>query len=65
MKNREPVLKKLDSIESKVAKLSLGLSRGDREGCFQVLNEIREIVEQAKGYVESEPISGYELNHNS
>jgi hypothetical protein len=31
MKNREPVLKKLDSIESKMAKLSLGLNRGDRE----------------------------------
>ncbi len=32
MKNREPVLKKLDSIESKLAKLSLGLNRGDRDG---------------------------------
>ena len=62
MKNREPVLKKLDSIESKMAKLSLGLNRGDRESCLEIINEIRETIEQTKGYIESEPISGQELN---
>jgi hypothetical protein len=62
MKNREPVLKKLDSIESKLAKLSLGLNRGDRDGCYQIIEEIKVAIDQAKGYIESEPIVGNELN---
>jgi len=62
MKHREPVLKKLDTIESKLAKLALGLNRGDRDNCFQVLNEIKDTLEQTKGYIESEPITGNELN---
>jgi|688.fasta_scaffold159748_2 hypothetical protein len=62
MKNREPVLKKLDSIESKLAKLSLGLNRGDRDGCYQMIEEIKVAIDQAKGYIESEPIVGNELN---
>jgi len=62
MKNREPVLKKLDSIESKLAKLSLGLNRGDRDGCYQMIEEIKIAIDQAKGYIESEPIVGNELN---
>ena len=62
MKNREPVLKKLDSIESKMAKLSLTLNRGDRDGCLEIINEIKESIDQTKGYIESEPITGHELN---
>ena len=45
MKNREPVLKKLDSIESKLAKLSLGLNRGDRDGCYQMIEEIKVVID--------------------
>jgi hypothetical protein len=62
MKHREPVLKKLDSMESKLSKLALGLNRGDREGCYKVLEEIKVNLEQTKGYIESEPITGNELN---
>jgi hypothetical protein len=64
MKNREPVLKKLDSIDSKLARLMLGLNRGDRDNCISVINEIKEVLEQTKGYIESEAITGRELNRS-
>ena len=64
MKNREPVLKKLDSIDSKLARLMLGLNRGDRDNCVIVINEIKEVLEQTKGYIESEVITGRELNRS-
>lgn len=62
MKNREPVLRKLDTIESKINKLQLALNQGDREGCYQILDEMKEVIDQTKGYIESESITGNELN---
>lgn len=62
MKNREPVLRKLDTIESKINKLWLTLNQGNREGCYPILEEIKETIEQTKGYIESEPMTGNELN---
>ena len=62
MKNREPVLRKLDTIESKVNKMQLALNQGDRDGCYKILDEMKETIDQTKGYIESEPISGNELN---
>lgn len=62
MKNREPVLKKLDTIESKINKLWLTLNQSNREGCYQILEEMKETINQAKGYIESEPMTGTELN---
>ena len=44
MKNREPVLKKLDTIESKINKLWLTLNQSNREGCYQILEEMKETI---------------------
>ena len=62
MKNRDAVSRKLETIETKLSKLKFGLNRGDRDACFEVIEEIKESIEQVKGYIESEPISGHELN---
>ena len=62
MKNREAVLKKLDGIESNMNKLNFTLNRGDREASYEIVEATREILEQLKMYVESEPIAGSELN---
>lgn len=62
MRNREATLKKLDSVESNLNQIMLSLNRGDRETCYQVVDSIREQVEQLKLYIESEPITGSELN---
>ena len=62
MKHREPVLRKLDSIESNLSKLNFSLNQGNREGAFELITNIRERLDQIKGYIENEPIVGNEMN---
>lgn len=62
MRNREPVLRKLEHIESNLNKLGLYLNRGDRDSCFEISEDIREQIEQIKTYIETERIEGGELN---
>lgn len=62
MRNREATLKKLDSIESTLNQINLYLNQGNREACYNTVEVLREQIEQAKLYIESEPITGDELN---
>jgi septation ring formation regulator EzrA len=62
MKHREPVLKKLDSIDSNLNKLNLTLNQGNREAAREVIESLREQVDQIKLYIGNEPIMGNELN---
>ena len=62
MRNREAVLRKLDGIESNMNKLNFTLNIGDREASYEIVEATREILDQLKMYVESEPIAGSELN---
>lgn len=65
MRNREATLRKLDSVESNLNKMVLTLNQGDRSACYEVIEALREQVEQLKTYIESEPITGSELNRLS
>jgi len=65
MRNREATLRKLDSVESNLNKMILTLNQGDRNACYEVIEALREQVEQLKMYIESEPITGSELNRIS
>lgn len=62
MRNREATLRKLDSVESNLNKMLHTLNQGDREAAYETIDLIREQVEQLKMYVESESITGSELN---
>jgi hypothetical protein len=62
MRNREAVLRKLDSIESNLNRMILTLNQGDRNACYEVVETLREQVEQIKTYIETDQISGSELN---
>lgn len=62
MRNREAILKKLDSVESNLNKILSYLNQGNREACYETVDSIREQIEQLKLYIESEPIIGEELN---
>ena len=62
MKNRSPILNKLDSIDSNLNKLSSFLSRNDRESVSITLETLREQLDQVRLYIESEPLSSYDLN---
>ena len=65
MRNREATLRKLDSVESNLNRMTLTLNQGDRDVCYEVIGALREQVEQLKMYIESEPIANSELNRLS
>ncbi len=62
MKNRDIVLRKIDSIDSSMNKLNFTLNRGDRDASYEIVESVRDLVSQLKTYIESEPIIGQELN---
>jgi DNA-binding FrmR family transcriptional regulator len=63
MKNRDTVLKKLDSIESSLNALRFMVNSQQPVNDFLTKIEFtRELVDQIKGYIETEPIAGTELN---
>ena len=62
MRNREATLRKLESIEAGLNQLNFNLNRGDRDACYQTIESIKNQIEQTKLYIESEPITGDELN---
>ena len=62
MKNRDIVLRKIDSIDSNMNKLNFTLNRGDRDASYEIVESVRDLVSQLKIYIESEPIIGKELN---
>lgn len=62
MRNREVILKKLDSLETNLNKLNFALNQGNRELYNETVEKMVEQISQLKTYVESEPIAGSELN---
>lgn len=62
MRNREASLKKIDSIESGLTRLVTLINQGNREACYEVIDNLREQTSQLSTYIESEPIAGGELN---
>ena len=62
MRNRESSLRKIDSIDSSLNNLILTLNQGNRDACYEVVEKLREQLDQLRTYIESEPITGSELN---
>jgi len=62
MRNRESSLRKIDSIDSGLNNLILTLNQGNREGCYEAVEKLREQLDQLRTYIESEPINNSELN---
>lgn len=58
MKNRDGVLKQLNKIESSTNKLNFFVKQGQPiEEYMKVLDEMREAIDQARLYIESEPMT--------
>jgi hypothetical protein len=58
MKNRDSVLHQLNKLESGTQKLNFILKQQQPiEDYLKVLDEMREIIEQTRLYVENEPIN--------
>jgi hypothetical protein len=64
MKNREIVQNKLNSSINKISKLRLMLNRGaSREEFTLALEELEDYLQQVHSFIETEPISNYEINN--
>jgi len=63
MKNREIIMRRLETIESNMSKLDFILKRqGSREEFEEVIADIRDKVNEAKAFVQQEPLSPGEIN---
>lgn len=62
MRNREATLRKLDQIESSLTKINMAVNMGNREMCYEIIEQCKLQIEQCKLYIESEPVTGQELN---
>jgi hypothetical protein len=63
MKNREIIMRRLETIESNMSKLDFILKRqGSREEFEDVIADIRDKVNEAKAFVQQEPLSPGEIN---
>jgi hypothetical protein len=63
MKNREIIMRRLETIESNMSKLDFILKRqGSREEFEYVIADIRDKVNEAKAFVQQEPLSPGEVN---
>jgi hypothetical protein len=62
MRNREATLRKLEGVESNLTKLNFALRQGNRELYDDIIVNIQEQISQLKLYVESEPMTGNEIN---
>jgi len=62
MRNREASIRKLEGVESNLTKLNFALRQGNRELYDEIIFNIQEQVSQLKLYIESEPMTGNEMN---
>ena len=63
MKNREIIMRRLEHIESNMTKLDFILKRqGNREEFEEVIFDIKEYINDAKAFIQQEPLSPGEIN---
>jgi hypothetical protein len=63
MKNREIIMRRLEHIESNMTKLDFILKRqGSREEFETVIFDTKEYINDAKAFIQQEPLSPGEIN---
>ena len=63
MKNRDIIMRRLERAEGEVEKINFFLNRGgSREQVEEVLITLREALDDAKAFVQQEPLGPGEIN---
>ena len=63
MKNREIIMRRLERVEGEVEKINFFLNRGgSREQVEEVLITLREAIDDAKAFIQQEPLGPGEIN---
>jgi len=62
MKNREIIIRRMERVEGGIEKLQLALRRGDWNQVDEIIQEMRDNINDAKGFVQQEPLGPNEIN---
>jgi hypothetical protein len=63
MKNREIIMRRLERAEGEIGKINVMLNRGgSREQVEESLIVLRESIDDAKAFIQQEPLSDGEIN---
>jgi hypothetical protein len=63
MKNREIIMRRLERAEGEIGKINMMLNRGgSREQVEESLIVLRESIDDAKSFIQQEPLSDGEIN---
>jgi hypothetical protein len=63
MKNREIIMRRLERAEGEIGKINVMLNRGgSREQVEESLIVLRESLDDAKAFIQQEPLSDGEIN---
>ena len=63
MKNREIIMRRLERAEGEIGKINMMLNRGgSREQVEESLIVLRESIDDAKAFIQQEPLSDGEIN---
>jgi hypothetical protein len=62
MKNREIIMRRMERVEGGIEKLQLALRRGEWNVVEEVIQEMRDNINDAKAFVQQEPLGPGEVN---
>jgi hypothetical protein len=62
MKNREIIMRRMERVESGIEKLQLALRQGNWVVVDEILQEMRDNINDAKSFVQQEPLGPGEVN---
>jgi hypothetical protein len=62
MKNREIIMRRMERVEGGIEKLQLALRQGNWTIVEEIIQEMRDNINDAKGFVQQEPLGPGEIN---
>ena len=62
MKNREIIMRRMERVEGGIEKLQLALRQGNWNQVEEIIQEMRDNINDAKGFVQQEPLGPNEIN---
>jgi len=63
MKNREIIMRRMERVEGCIEKLQFALRRGDWAMVDEIIQEMRDNINDAKAFVQQEPLGPGEINN--
>ena len=62
MKNREIIMRRMERVEGGIEKLQLALRQGNWDDVNDIIQEMRDNINDAKAFVQQEPLGPNEVN---